>query len=119
MLFLIKGTRKEERKYSGKDLFSDSFYNIVVNEPNTYLRGSILIKDRGYISVDSKLISNPQNFQNWDSHAPSISFSDQPYMPKLWDVPFPYYISKIAYSDTFTVNKDNFTLYFLLDSSKK
>lgn len=71
----------------------------------------------GYISVNSKLIDNPNGFTEWDNHALIISFEKLEYITKLWDVPFPYYLSKKQNSDTLVVQKDRLRLYFRMDTS--
>lgn len=117
MIYMTIGDRQEMKKYHGSELFSIALDSVLVEGSNTRVRGVILIRPYGYISVNSKLIDNPSGFTEWDSHAPIISFEKYEYVPKLWDLPFPYYLSKKQNSDTIVAQKDGFTLCFRLDTS--
>lgn len=118
MVYMIVGDRREIKKYRGSDLFAVALDSVLVKGSSTRVRGVILIRPYGYVSVNSKLIDNPDGFTEWDSHAPIISFEEHEYITKLWDVPFPYYLSKNQNSDTIIVDKDGFTLYFRLYTSE-
>lgn len=122
VLFFAISIFKDEKEYGmyrDRDLYEEAFEPILIDNVNTNIRGNILIKNHGYVSLDIKLISNPQNFKDWNSHQALISFSKTNYVPKLMDVPFPFYLSKKAKSNVIVVSKDTFKLYFLLDNLKE
>lgn len=103
-----------ERMISRSD-FLDSTFITLGNEHKTI----IVLNDSLLVYTYSKLIGNRDNFKNWETSKPIISFSNKEYELSLRDVPYPYIIHKNINSDTIIVIKDTFELKFKIDNLNK
>lgn len=67
------------------------------------------------ISISPKLIGDIQNEELWAPHKPFAGGSKEPYQYKLWDLLFPYELSKKANNDTIIAFRDGYEFRFLLE----
>ncbi len=81
-----------------------------------YDRGWIQLNDTLILRAEAKVVSNPDNFNNWHN---GLIYSVSPYVGIIGHMPLPYTLWKEANNDTLYVEKDNFKLKFLLPKSLK
>ena len=77
-------------------------------------RGGIGYKKYHFISTSAILIENKSRYNKWKSNGLIIDFNSDPHSYTLDDLALPYTISKSANSDTLLVEKDGYTLKFLM-----
>jgi hypothetical protein len=105
----------EKKRIITRTDFIDSTFITSDKEDKTI----IVLNDSLLVPVRSKLIGNRDNFKNWETSKPIISFSNKEYELSLRDVPYPYFIYKDINSDTIIAIKDTFELKFKIDKFRK
>ncbi len=78
------------------------------------LRGAVFFKKNKFISTSAILIENKSRYNKWKSNGPIIDFNSDLHSYTLDDLALPYTILKSANSDTLFVEKEGYTLKFLM-----
>tara|TARA_B100000508_G_C11384956_1_gene240467 strand:+ start:86 stop:460 length:375 start_codon:yes stop_codon:yes gene_type:complete len=60
------------------------------------------------------LINNPSNYNGWNHQKPLYDLNDLPHRYSIVDIEPPFTLSKKANTDTLLVQKDTFSLVFLM-----
>ena len=112
MILISNHTAKKYLEASYVDQIDTTF--ITGHDYFGAFRAAVFFKKNTFISTDAILIENKSRYNKWKSNGPIIDFNSDPHSYTLGDLGLPYTIFKRANSDTLLVEKDGYTLKFLM-----